>query len=476
MSLLPQTEERCQQKHFPSVTFSPTQLPSNTPTVEKAQNVRPIANGFAPVASFLSVAGSLGNSFVGGGSYVGSDGNSTLLAATPAKLRKYTGTWTDVLSLSTTARWRFAQFGDNLIYANGGQLGSYGLLSGTAGAIATAPSNAIDVCTVKDVVMCLTADSQVKWSDINNSANWTSGQADNQPLLDGGTGVRIIGGEYGIILQKNSIRRVTYTGVDQVWFQFDVISPEIGCMAAGSVTNVGRLIFFLSERGFEMCDGENVTPIGEEAVNRWFFSQFSRADIANIWCAANPRRTEVYWAMPGNPGLVLLYNWSLKRWSYLSISVSGLLNGQTPSTSVDALDATYGNLDAIPLSLDDPTFAGGNPLLLVVDASNTIGSLSGPNLQATIQQQNVELTPGKRSRLRNIRPISDTNFATCSVNVKMRAGDGEKLKSTTSMGLSGRLPIRANGRFFDNSLTIPGNTPWTYIQGCEYEFEAGDGR
>jgi hypothetical protein len=54
-----------------------------------------------------------------------------------------------------------------------------------------------------------------------------------------------------------------------------VISPEVGCMAAGSVCNIGRLIGFLSERGFMMCDGETVTPIGNTKLNDWFFKTYS---------------------------------------------------------------------------------------------------------------------------------------------------------------------------------------------------------
>ena len=456
--------------------FAPDLAASNSPHITVAQNVRPIANGYAPVGDFLSVAGDLGAAFVGGGAFIGSDGNTTLLAATSAKLRKYTGSWADVLVVATTKRWHFAQFGDNIIYANGGQLGSYGLITTTAGVIATAPTNAIDVAQVRDVVMCLTADSKAQWSDINNSTNWTTGQADTQPLLDGGPGVRIIGGEYGIILQKSAIRRVTYTGATNVWFQFDVISPEIGCMAAGSVCNTGRLIFFLSERGFELCDGESVVPISEEKFNRWFFSTYSRADIANIWSAIDPRRNEVLWAMPGSPGIIVIYNWELKRASYIQTNVSGLFTGLTSAISIDALDAIYGNLDAIPISLDDPSLSGGNPLLLVVNSSNVIGSLSGTNMAATIKQENIELTPGKRSRLRNIRPVTDATSATASVNVQMRAGDAESLVSATQMVATGKMPLRANGRYFDNTLTIPAGTSWTYLQGCEYEFEPGDAR
>ena len=458
--------------------FTPDIAPSHSNALTEAKNVLPIANGFAPVGSFQAVTSSLGDSVKGGGAFIGSDGHSTLLSATGAKLRKYSGSWSDVSAIATTARWYLAQFGDNIVYANGGQLGRYELIAGTASDLADAPANAIDVATVKDFVMCLTADSQVVWSAFNDCTGWTSGtnQSDFQPLLDGGTGVRIVGGEYAIVLQKNTIRRVTYVGPPVV-FQFDVISPEVGCMAAGSVANVGRLIFFVSERGFEMCDGETVTPIGDEKVNRWFFSRHSREDIASIWSAVSPRLSVVYWAMPGTPGRIIAYNWVLQRWSTIETDVTGLLTGRTSNVSIDSLDALYpSGLDSIPVSLDDPSLAGGNPLLLVVDGSNRLGSLSGTPMQASGVQKNIELTPGRRSRVRSVRMVSDASAASVSLNVKLNAGDGESLVSASSMRGNGKMPIRANGRYFDTHWAIPAGTQWSYVTGCEYEFEPGDAR
>jgi hypothetical protein len=465
-------------KEIPFGEFTPDIAPSHSNALTEAKNVLPIANGFAPVGAFQAVTSSLGGSFKGGGAFIGSDGNSTLLSATGAGLRKYSGSWSDVSAIATTARWYLAQFGDNIVYANGGQLGRYELIAGTASDLADAPANAIDVATVKDFVMCLTADSQVVWSAFNDCTGWTSGtnQSDFQPLLDGGTGVRIVGGEYAIVLQKNTIRRVTYVGPPVV-FQFDVISPEVGCMAAGSVANVGRLIFFVSERGFEMCDGETVTPIGDEKVNRWFFSRHSREDIANIWSAVSPRLSVVYWAMPGTPGRIIAYNWVLQRWSTIETDVTGLLAGRTSNVSIDSLDALYpSGLDSIPVSLDDPSLAGGNPLLLVVDGSSRLGSLSGAPRQASGVQKNIELTPGRRSRVRSVRMVSDASAASVSLNAKLNAGDGENLVSASSMRGNGKMPIRANGRYFDTHWSIPAGAQWSYVTGCEYEFEPGDAR
>jgi hypothetical protein len=58
----------------------------------------------------------------------------------------------------------------------------------------------------------------------------------------------------------------------------------------------------------------------------------------------------------------------------------------------------------------------------------------------------------------------------------MRAGDAESIVSAASMRSNGKMPIRANGRYVNLALTIPAGETWSYVQGCEYEFEAGDGR
>jgi hypothetical protein len=464
-------------KEVPLGEFQPDLAPSHSNHLTVAKNVRAIANGYGPVGSFQAITSTAGAAITGSGSFASSTGDYTFLAATADNLKKYDASWSDVLTLSTSQVWRFAQFGDNVVYANGGQLGRYQLIPGTAEVLAESPSGVIDVATVRDFTFGITID-QAFWSEFNDCTGYEFGenQSDFQPFLDGGPGVRVIGGEYGLIFQKNAIKRVSYAG-PPIIFQFDTISPEVGCMAGGSVAQLGRLVFFLSERGFEMCDGQDVTPIADEKVNRWFFDRYSRSDIANISASINPRAPEVWWAMPGTPGMILVYNWLLKRWTTIELDVAHIFYGLTAAIALEALDTLYPEgLDAIPLSLDDAAFAGGNPILMVADSSHVIGSLTGTPLEATVRQDNIELTPGKRSRVRGIRPVTDATNATATVNAKLRAGDGESVVSASSMRLNGKMPVRANGRYLDTTLTIPAEEQWTYIQGAEYEFEQGDGR
>jgi hypothetical protein len=235
-------------------------------------------------------------------------------------------------------------------------------------------------------------------------------------------------------------------------------------------------VFFLSERGFQMCNGVEVTPIGDEKFNRWFFSQYSREDIANIWSAIDPRNSHVYWAMPGTPGKMICYNWVLQKATVVSCDVTGLYSGTTANVSIDALDAIYGDLDGISVSLDDPAFAGGNPLLLVVDGSNVVGSLGGSNMAASLTLRNIEPTPGKRSRVRAIRLVTDASATNVALVPRMNRGDAETVVWSGTTRGNGKKNVRANGRFIDLVVGIDAGEAWSDIQGCEIEFEAGDGR
>jgi hypothetical protein len=328
--------------------------------------------------------------------------------------------------------------------------------------------------------MVVLDDDRAAWSEFNDALGWTFGtnQSDDQPLLGGGKGVGGVGGEYGLIFQQNEVKRITYVGsTDDIIFQFDQISAEVGCMARGSICNVGRLVFFLSERGFMMCDGTEVVPIADEMFNRWFFETYSRAEIANMTSAVDPRRSVVMWGMPGAPGKIIAYNWVLKRATVIETDLLGIFTGFTTNTSLEDLDALYPEgLDSMDVSLDDPIFAGGSPLLMVVNQASELGTLNGENLAATVGVENIELTPGRRSRLRAIRPVTDATTATATVDSRMRAGDSESIRSAGSMRPSGKMPMRSNGRYMNTLITIPEGENWSYIQGAEFEFEPGDNR
>lgn len=462
----------------------PAYLPDqsiNSGVITIAENVYRAADGYRPVGSFLSNSTALPAPFNGGGAFISTTGTSYLLAGTTETLSRYSaGGWVDLLTGLTVAnRWSFVQFGDFVIAANGGVTQAVDLNAGTAADLTGAPSFAA-VNVVGDYVVGTQANGDillVQWSAYNDHAGWTPGenQSGFQPMLTGGEIMGLAGGEFGVILQRGRLVRMSRTGSADAPFQFDEITPNVGCASKGSVCQHGRSVFFLSDRGFMACeDGQLPVPIGNEKVDRDFQSQVPRDEWHRIHSAVDPRRTLVSWALPGNPGKEWIYNWTLQEWSTAAYRVDGIFSGFTSSTDTDNTGIT--NTDADPeLTVDDPRFSGGAPRLFAVQ-DGQIGTLEGPPLAARINLGFVEFSKDRVSRLRSFRPVGDLTAASCILDCRQRLGDAENLRTTGSLRDSGIMPVRASGKYVATRLSIPAAHQWSYIRAFEYELESGGTR
>jgi hypothetical protein len=462
--------------------YEPDKAQHLTDGLKDMANAYPSANGYKPVGAFEAITDSLPAKFNGGSAFVDSSEGGTLLAGTMTNLYRYAAGWVSVVdSLILTNRWQFTQFGDVVIAVNGVATQSVDLVANTAGAIAGAPS-ATSVATVRDFVVYGGANgnaSLVQWSGFNDYTKNTPGvdQAGYQPMLDGGDVQGIVGGEYGLIIQRSSVRRMTYTGDDFVW-QFDVISPEIGAISKGSIAQSGRRVYFLSDRGFMCCDGTDVTPIGTERVDETFFKAYNRAQLDTMYAAIDPRRTTVAWLVPGAPGRLWVYNWTLDRWSIVLLDAIGVFSGFTSSISLEQLDALYpGGIDTIPFSLDSTRFSGGDPLLLLVNTSSQIGALSGDTMAASFTTPYLEMNDGRGTRLRAIRPLTDAiGGLSVTLDCRQRLGDITGLVSRSTLMPSGDMPVRASGRYISTQMQIAAGVDWSFMQGFEPVYASGGGR
>lgn len=468
--------------------YEPDKAPFLQSGLTDMANAYPGANGFRPVGQFASVTSSLNDDFYGGAAFVASTEAGTLIAGTLTALYKYSGGAWGALEtgLATSSRWQFTQFGDYVICVNGGPTQQVDLLAGTAAPLVGAPSGT-SVATVRDFVVYGGAAGNaalVQWSAFNDQNGNTPGvdQAGYQPMLTGGDVQGIIGGEYGLIIQRNRVVRMTYTAdttddVPLVW-QFDEIAPNVGAVSKGSITNSGRRTYFLSDRGFMFCDGNDVTPIGNERVDATFFKTYSRQQLDQIYAAIDPKRTTVAWLVPGATGRIWVYNWQLDQWSIISIPAKGILSGFTTAISLEQLDTLYpSGLDSIPYSLDDARFAGGDPLFLVVNMENSIGTLSGANMAARFVTPYQELIAGRRTRLRFVRPISDVNRnLTLTLECRQMLGGSPSTSSYSSLNGSGDFPVRAEGRYVRTTFDYAAGATWTYVQGVEHTGVPGGSR
>ena len=330
--------------------------PSIIQAVSDAVNCYPVANGYAPIPNIepypndqTQISGDDDLLACFGGKY---GGQNTLFAASASKIFKFDTTNNSYVDVSksggySASSWDVTQFGSVVIAADGSaKLQAFDLGSSTAFADLSADAPiAKFVTVVRDFVVAANVageESKVYWSDINNETVWTpslAAQADAQVLPDGGDITGIAGGEYGLIFLEKAIYRMTYAG-SPFFFQFDAISRSLGCIANGSIAQLSGVTYFLADDGFYACNGQTVTPIGTEKVDRWFFDVAAPDQIATgISATADPERSLIIWAFPTPSGnKLLIYSQKLNRWSYSNINVKSVSYAVTASASLEALD------------------------------------------------------------------------------------------------------------------------------------------
>lgn len=443
-----------------------------------AANLMALPNGYRPTRALAGIAVALAGQ-LGAGAFISSTGTQALIAGTASNLYSLTGeVWTSILGSLGASIWRFAQFNDQVICVNGAAPITFDIGAGTAAATAGSPPVSDLVATVRNQVF-LAGDpgyrNNLTISGYEDTTNWSGGlnmQLSNA-FPSGGAIMGLCGGETGLILQERSIKRATFVGPPVVW-QFDEISHDIGCMAKGSVAQAGQLVFFLSERGFKVCDRNEVYPIGQEVVDRTFFSTYSRQEIVDgIRAAVDPRETCIVWSMPGNPGAIWRYNYMLKKWSPPTrISVSNVFNGFSKFYTLEAIDALYpGGIDMVPISLDASKWAGGAPSVFVVDQNGVISTATNENAAAFFSMQPIEIEQGRRVRIRMARLVGDAVDGTVTIDARARAGDSPNPVTSGAIRPDGRVPIRANGRHLGLRVDIPAGVDWSYILGVELEYD-----
>lgn len=444
----------------------------------------PTANGYGPVRSFLAVSQPLPAAFQGAASFISSDGTVSLIAGTSQGLHRLAaGEWEEIAITSTPARWKFAQFADLAIAVNGGGTLAVNLVAGTGEALENAPTGtSIAIAGTQHVVIGQANGNKllVKWSAFNDPTSWTDAvdQAGSQPMLEGGEVMGLASGEYVVVLQRFALTRMSLTGDADAPFAFQQITNNVGCAAKGSIAQAGRTVFFLSDRGFmALEDGAAVRPIGNEKFDTSFRKALDGDDYDRIWSAVDPKRSLVFWGVPGTPGTVWGYNWVLDRPFTFSLPFSGLFSGYEASLTLEQVSAEYPNIDTMPYSLDDPRFSGGDPRLYVVDSQGRVGNLLGANMAALLVAGWVEPFGARRANVRAIWPATDAlEGVSAVITARQRIGGGGDIRQSANMQTSGRLPLRVRGRSLRMALEIGEGAEWSFIQGYELEADPGGER
>jgi hypothetical protein len=389
-----------------------------------------------------------------------------------------TGTVTFAYVTPTNQRWRFTQFGNVLIAANGGnRLQGFNLNSSSTfqDLAADAPQSRY-VTVVRDFVVSAYVNSstvfpyRVQWSALGDESSWANSattQADFQDIPDGGSIVGITGGEYGLVFMDRSIHRMSYIGSPLV-FQFDNISRNLGCYEANSIVQYGGTSFFLADDGFYACDGQQVIPIGNEKVNRYFYSDVDEGILSLMSAAVDPFRKLVIWAYASQSSAtvnkLLIYNYQTGRWTSGTTNASRVASSSTPSFDLEGMDV-FGNLEQIQSSFDDRVWLGGK--MQFAGVKNTkIVTFSGNGNTAYIETGDIEM-PGTTSAIVLAKPIVDGGSGSVSLFSRRLLNEQVVFGSQTAADAENRVSLRGVGRYHRLQLTPTG--AWTNAVGLDVE-------
>lgn len=454
--------------------------PSIVENLSSAKNVVPAAVGYIPfplAVDYSSAASeNINNVFAGRFSTT-----TNIFAGGATKLFRLDGSTLALNNVSKTGgytnvdKWVFTQFGNTIIAANDkGKLQGFTLGSSTTFSdLAASAPTAKYVTVIRDFVVAANLDSgtnsnKVQWSDINDETDWTAGgasQSDSQIIPDGGNITGITGGEFGLILLSRAIVRMTYIG-SPYFFQFDTIARGVGCVEGNSVAKYGNTTYFLGEEGFYACDGQNVTPIGNEKIDRWFWANANPSKLDTMSTTVDPFRKIIVWNFLNNfaQRILLIYNWQVQKWTYATTDVNYVASSATAGATLEGMDL-YGNMDTIETSFDSPLFSGGKFLFAGARGAKIV-TFTGQNSDAQIDTGLI----GSQypSVVTLARPLVDNGSADVAIASQVRLNQVVDFGTYTSATAENRVSLRSAGKYHKLSIKPTGSN-WQNVIGVDIE-------
>lgn len=479
--------------------FLPDQPPYQNAGATVATNVVPAANGYSNLPDVLPFSGAA-NKFIRGMFAAKDDSaSSAIYVGDENSLYKFDATDSSLDDISQTSNasyttgdgyvWRFVQFGEDVIatnYSNNIQTitaaggGRFADLGGT-------PPKAKFIAVVRDFVMCgYTNDTtdgekpyRVRWSGIGDYDSWAVSadtQADFQDISDMGAVTGLVGGEYATILMEKGIVRAQYVGSPLV-FEFDKVQLQRGCKISGSVASIGRNVFYLSDDGFYVFDGQSSKPIGAEKINRYFLKRFQSNNSARMSAVVDPSRQIVVWSYPsvdsgdGSPDELIIYNYATDSWSTANIGLDAMASLFTAGYTLENLVNISSSLDALPSSLDSAVYKGGE-FFFAGAKDKKIQTFTGANLDAVVETGEFDLQAGRSSLINNIIPyVENSSGATLTITAQVASRDSNNAEvsfgAASSLNSDNFCPVRSSGRFHRVRLNLSGD--WTNVQGVDVD-------
>lgn len=314
---------------------------------------------------------------------------------------------------------------------------------------------------------------RVRWSGIEAPSDWTfnpSTQSDFQDVHGYGSIMGIVTDDQCWILLQRGIVQMQYIGAPYVFSFTDRVVGK-GCSVAESVISVEGRHFFLSEDGFYLLSGGGLTPIGSGRMDKWFLQNADPDKLHLMSVAADPRSSTIYWSFcsvnspNSRPDMMLIFNYQTGEWSTADATADMIFNSISLPWTIDQLD-TYGTLDNVPASFDDPIWSGGKSMLWAMSNEGAVYSFSGQTLELSIETPEYQLskvlpnqTGADIASISRARPLFEGNgTARIQVGTRRLLSDPiqwSDLKNTN--GETGFAYFREKSRFQRFRIRISGD-------------------
>ena len=138
--------------------------------------------------------------------------------------------------------------------------------------------------------------------------------------------------------------------------------------------------------------------------------------------------------------------------------------------TIDGLDSIDETIDELPYTIDSLFYSGvGQISLAAFDSSYRMGFFDGDAMEATVETGDVQLTPGRKSMLRSIRPLVEGAFNSPSIIIRSRDLLNETHSDAPSVAATstGKCNVRVNARYHRARLVVPQGADWQHVVGID---------
>lgn len=328
---------------------------------------------------------------------------------------------------------------------------------------------------------------RLRWSAFDNQFDWNFSQStmsDFQDIYTGGNIMGVVGGEAGYIFMQGHIVKMTFIGAPLI-FQFDVLPSSVGkgCIASESIITIEGKTYYLSNDGFYMLQGDQVSPVGTGLIDNWFLADANIGSYRFMTRAADPREKLIYWSYCSNqaaigvPDKMIILNYSTGLWTEAASTAPFIFNSISLPWTIEQLDV-FGDIANIPAPFDSPVWAGGAHMLWAMDYTGKIYVFGGENLVGTLETQESlissamnqnEIARGDRTTIHGVRPHFH-GMGDVVVRGGYRSKASDNPTYTPSKPISdetGFAYFRHQSRYHRFRFTLSG--PWTMAMGYQID-------